>query len=135
MKSIYLETSALLAAAFHEPNRQLVLDRLSGAFRVVASWLVRVEAERALHRITLGRSDLERQVPDIRRELNSFWSRVDLIEMDAEICDLACRIAPASRLRSLDAIHLATFRRLREITPTLEMLSFDRRILAEVMQG
>jgi hypothetical protein len=34
-------------------------------------------------------------------------------------------------LRTLDAIHLATFQRLREVDPSLEILTSDERLLAQ----
>ena len=37
-----------------------------------------------------------------------------------------------SRLRTLDAIHLATYYRVKELDPMIEMLTFDERIRGEV---
>jgi len=68
----------------------------------------------------------------MRRQLNRFWPKLDFIEISKDICDLAARIAPAARLRTLDAIHLATYHHVRELVPTLAMLSFDDRILEQV---
>ncbi len=55
---------------------------------------------------------------------------MDFLEMTREVCDLAGRIAPASRLRSLDAIHLATFEILRRLDPSAEILTYDDRLRA-----
>jgi hypothetical protein len=42
------------------------------------------------------------------------------------------RVRPdlSSRIRSLDAIHLATFERLRRLEPASEFLSYDERLRA-----
>lgn len=132
MSALFVETSALLSVIFREPNAQSVLDRLERADRLVASRLIRIEAERALLRLALDHPKAERHVPAMRRELNLFWPKVDFVEISREICDLAGRIAPMSRLRTLDALHLATFHRVREFAPSLELLSFDQHLLDEV---
>ncbi len=66
------------------------------------------------------------------RELKHFWPKLDFIEVTRQICEQAGRIAPRSRLRSLDAIHLATFFWIKELEPTIKMLTFDERILREL---
>lgn len=132
MKTLYVETSALLAAVFHEPRGKETIRRLKRADRLVASRLLRVEAQRALLRLALEHPKAERTIPAMRRQLNLFWPKLDFIEMTRDICDLAARIAPASRLRTLDAIHLATYHHVREFAPELDMLSFDDRILEQV---
>ena len=99
---------------------------------MVASRLVRIEAERALIRFGLAGPALERAIPRIRRSLEALWTRIDCLEITPEVCDLAGRIGPASRLRTLDAIHLATFRLVQKLDPGLEMLSLDQRLLSEL---
>jgi predicted nucleic acid-binding protein len=132
---LFVETSALLAVIFREKTAAKALDRLEQADRLIASRLIRVEAERALLRLALDRPRTEKVTPSMRRELNLFWPKVDFIEISREICEAAGRIAPASRLRTPDAIHLATFHRVRELAPHLELLSFDERILEAADAG
>jgi predicted nucleic acid-binding protein len=55
---------------------------------------------------------------------------VDLWDITEDICELAGRIAPNTHLRSLEAIHLATWQRAREHHPGLEFLTFDDRLRA-----
>jgi predicted nucleic acid-binding protein len=62
--------------------------------------------------------------------LELLWAKTDFLEINREICELACVVAPRSRLRSLDALHLATYHRALKADPGLELLSFDRRLLA-----
>ncbi len=132
MSSVYLETSALLRMLLGEKGGDMVVEQLRRSERVVASRLLRVEAERVLIRLGLERPKSHRQLLELQRELRIFWPKVDFLEITPEICDLAGRVAPQSRLRSLDAIHLATYFRLRQLEPGLEMLTFDDRIMNEL---
>jgi predicted nucleic acid-binding protein len=132
VKAIFLETSALLRMLFGEEGGDSIAERLRNAERAVASRLVRVEAERVLIRLSLEQPRCQKQVAELERELKHFWPRIDFIEMTRDICDLAGRIAPRSRLRSLDAIHLATYFRSKELEPDIEILTCDDRIMREI---
>ena len=132
MTAVFLETSALLRMLFGEEGGDHILERLKKAERAVASRLVRVEAERVLIRLSLDQPKSQNQVVELERELKHFWPKIDFIEMTHDICDLAGRISPRSRLRSLDAIHLATYFRMRELDPKIEILTFDERIMREI---
>lgn len=132
MTAVFLETSALLRMLFGEEGGDLVVKRLQEADRAIASRLIRVEAERALVRLSLDRPRSHRQLLELERELKRFWPKIDFIEVSRDICDLAGRLAPRSRLRSLDAIHLATYFRAKEFDPTIECLTFDDRIKQEI---
>lgn len=132
MRSLFLETSALLRIIFDEEGAAETEERLSRAEWVVASRLLRIEAERALLRVVLDDPRKEKMLPRVEHELKDLWARVTFIDITTEICDLAGRIAPRSRLRSLDAIHLATFRTLKRVDPALEILTYDTRLLAEI---
>jgi len=129
--AIFLETSALLRMLFDEEGGDLVSERLQNAERTVASRLIRVEAERVLIRLSLDRPRNQAHVLELERELRRLWPKMDFIEVTREICDLAGRIAPRSRLRSLDAIHLATYFRVKELDPDIGLLTFDQRISRE----
>lgn len=131
MTAIFLETSALLRMLFDEEGGDLVSERLQNAERTVASRLIRVEAERVLIRLSLDRPRNQAHVLELERELRRLWPKMDFIEVTREICDLAGRIAPRSRLRSLDAIHLATYFRVKELDPDIELLTFDQRMSRE----
>jgi predicted nucleic acid-binding protein len=132
MSAVFLETSALLRLLFQEDGGDMVANRLRSSERVICSRLIRVESERALIRLSLDYSKSQKFIATLQHELNRFWPKVDFIEITGEICDRAGRIAPGSRLRTLDAIHLATYFRVKELDPMVEMLSFDDRIKAEV---
>jgi predicted nucleic acid-binding protein len=115
-----------------EPGGEGVSEAIRAAERVVASRLVRVEAERALLRLRLEAPEAERLMPDVARSLRDLWTRVDMMEITEAVCREAGRIAPASRLRTLDAIHLATFHEFRRVEPSLHMLTFDERLQREL---
>lgn len=132
MTAVFLETSALLRMLFGEEGGDSIAERLRNAERAVASRLIRVEAERVLIRLSLEQPKSQNQVAELERELKHFWPKIDFIEMTRDICDLAGRIAPRSRLRSLDAIHLASYFRIKELDPGIEILTCDERILREV---
>ena len=132
MTAVFLETSALLRLVFQEPGDQEVKEQIDNAERIMASRLIRLEAERALLRFALDYPSHEGQLPEMERELKHLWPTIDFIEITADICDLAGRIAPRSRLRSLDAIHLATYHVLRGLEPAMVMLTFDQRIQSEL---
>jgi predicted nucleic acid-binding protein len=107
-----------------------VRSQLASAERIIASRLLPVETERALLRAALDHPGLDRQLPDLERELRNVLCHIDLMEITREICEAAVRIAPRSRLRSLDALHLATFQRVRQLAPEAVLLTFDQRLLA-----
>jgi predicted nucleic acid-binding protein len=85
-----------------------------------------------LIRLSLNYSKSHKLIAKLQHKLRLFWPKVDFIEITREICDRAGRIAPGSRLRTLDAIHLATYYRVKELDPMIEMLTFDERIRGEV---
>ena len=130
MNPLYLESSALLRLVLNQDDAAEVARRISEASHVLASRLVRVEAERALLRIALDHPDRRRELPALRLRLAEVCSQMEFLEMTREVCDAAGRIAPESRLRSLDAIHLATFETLRQLEPSAEILTYDERLRA-----
>ena len=132
MKALYLETSVILSVLFRESGFEKYFEKMRSAERWISSRLTQVEMERAILRRSLDQPDFERLFPDVHRELRAFYGKVDFIEMDPVICELAGRISPRSRLRSLDAIHLATYRVLRNRSVSVEMLTADERLLKEI---
>ncbi len=123
-----MESSALLRLVFQEPGGQEVRAKINQAERILASRLIRLEAERALLRFALDFPSYEVQLPEYERTLKLLWPAIDFIEITADICELAGRIAPRSRLRSVDAIHLATYHLVRGLEPTMVILTLDQRI-------
>ncbi len=98
----------------------------------LASRLLKVETERVLLRLALDEGVNLKALHSAGAEAAGLWSRMNLFEISAEICDLAGTIAPGSRLRSLDALHLATYRIAVRLDPDTRLLSFDERILTAI---
>ena len=69
LRTVFLDSSAVLAVILHEPNRDEALDKINTADRLIASRLLKVECERALIRYSLDRPDLAAPLADIRRDL------------------------------------------------------------------
>ncbi|PWU17664.1 MAG: hypothetical protein C5B49_08465, partial [Bdellovibrio sp.] len=110
MKTIFVETSALLRILLQEPGFEKAVEKLETADRLFASRLLKLEAERAVIRAAHMQGERQPAVLiSLRFNLKQLWSRFDCLEISREICDLAGQIAPESNLRSLDAIHAATF--------------------------
>ena len=95
---------------------------------LVASRLALVESSRAIIRLRALGTVTEGQLTDAGRELDVIWSRCDVWELGREVCELARVIAPATSLRTLDALHLATFQLARRRLDGLELLTVDERL-------
>lgn len=103
MAATYLDSSAIVKLAVRE-NESLALRRYLRRRRpLVSSSLARVEVMRAL----LPGGD---NAVDVGRKV---LSRLDLVRISAGVLDEAGMLLPAD-LRPLDAIHLATARRLAQ---------------------
>jgi predicted nucleic acid-binding protein len=59
-----------------------------------------------------------------RRQFERDFARTHIVELDAATCTLAAQIAESTRLRTLDALHLAA---LRRVAHDLPLLTFDIR--------
>jgi len=94
----YLDTSAAVKLVLRERETQELRRALAGWPRRASSALLRLELLRAV-----TRSGLPRAVAQARREL----LLVQLVRIDDALLDRAIGLDPP-RLRSLDAIHLAT---------------------------
>lgn len=129
MKAVYLETSALLAWLFGEPNALEVSRAIDEADLVVSSVLTLVEAERALVRTetlnVLNAGDTER----LRGLLSRSRTGWTMMEISADVRARACRFFPIEPLCTLDAVHLATALLFMQAFPSLKLLSCDRRLL------
>jgi predicted nucleic acid-binding protein len=127
-KALYVETSALLRVLFQEAPFTELAQRIDAAERLATSRLTRIECARALRRVARERRASDVDVARAGHELALLFDRVEIVEISAEIGDLAERVAPDSALRSLDAIHLASWQLLRRIDPDLELLTADQRL-------
>jgi predicted nucleic acid-binding protein len=94
----------------------------------VTSRLSLVEAARAFDRLRQQGGIAEARLADARREVDALWHRCELWELSAAVGDLAMHVAPDRALRTLDALHLATFLLARRRIEGLELLTVDTRL-------
>jgi uncharacterized protein with PIN domain len=129
LKTLYLETSALLAWLLGEPAAEQVKSRIDAAQTIATSWLTLLEAERALIRGESQRILKAGEAEKLRGLLNRSKAGWVLMEISEEVRERASRAFPAEPVRTLDAIHLATALLFMRVLPELELLSCDERIL------
>jgi len=125
---LYLETSALLRVLFRQRPYAGILERIAAAERLVTSRLTRIESARALLRAAREPGVEPAAAARAEQDVARLFDRVALLEISPEVAALAERVAPGSPLRSLDAIHLATWQLARGYEPGLELLTSDLRL-------
>jgi len=128
MNGLYLDASAVLSVLFEERDAESVRARIAISDFLTSSRLLLVEFDRALLRLALDVPQREADIGLMRRSFAVLLPKLSLIEVTADLCSRAGRVAKRTRLRALDAIHLASFLRVREIDPEVEMLTFDIRL-------
>ncbi len=93
----YLDTSAYVKLPLREAGYELLREELSRWTGFVSSMLLGVEAIRACARYG----------PDYAADARAWLMDMALMPIDDEVLDLASSVGP-SKLRALDALHLAT---------------------------
>ena len=125
---LYLDTSAVLRAILESGASPDLEARIARAPVLITSRVSLVESSRALHRLRQLGQISESKLADADRELNAVWARCELWELTASVCERARQVAPAKSLRTLDALHLATFVMARERIGDLELVTADQRL-------
>jgi predicted nucleic acid-binding protein len=125
---LYLDTSAVLRAILENGTSPEVEARIAAARALVTSRLSLVESSRALQRLRQLGQVSEAKLADAQREVNSVWARCELWELTPAVCEMARQVAPGKSLRTLDALHLATFILARERIEGLELVTVDDRL-------
>jgi predicted nucleic acid-binding protein len=126
--ALYLDTPAILRALLESGTTPEIEHKIATATVLLTSRLSQVEAARALLRIRALHSVSEAKLADAKRDINGLWRRCDIWELSPSVCRLAAEVAPGQRLRTLDALHLATYALARERIPGLELLTADERL-------
>ena len=129
MKTVYFETSALLAWLFGEARAAEVKNRIDRADTVVTSVLTLMEAERAIVRAETGSLISAGDAERLRGLLARSKAGWMLMEISEDVRMRASRAFPAEPIRTLDSIHLATALVFMRVFPALELFSYDERIL------
>jgi len=126
--SVYLDTSAVLRAVLETGTTPDLETRIRAAPVLVTSRLALVESARVLVRLRTTERVSEQRLADAEREIDAVWARCEIWELTRTVCDLARHVAPTKPLRSLDALHLATFVLARRKLEGLELVSVDSRL-------
>lgn len=116
---LYVESSALMKLYRPEHDSEFTLQIVAAEPLRVTCGLTEVEIRRNFAR-HFGGEELTR----VQRQLQVDLTAFEMVELDAEVCVDAARIAEETLCRSLDAIHLAAARRA---SPSATVLTFDRR--------
>ena len=120
---LYLDASALVKLVQRETESNALRRflRRQDDDRRVTSALARVEVVRA---VAGGGPNA---IAHARRQL----ARVDQVALDRDLLDAAATLAPGERLRSLDAIHLASAHALG--SDLRAVVTYDQRMAAAVL--
>ncbi|HEX2167665.1 MAG TPA: type II toxin-antitoxin system VapC family toxin [Longimicrobiales bacterium] len=124
---LYVDTSALLRGVLEHGLSPDVERRLGAARYLITSRLSLIESARALHRLR-AQGTPEATLADIARELDSLWARCTFWELTRDVCELAAQTAPLHPLRTLDALHLATWLIARRRLGDVALLTTDQRL-------
>jgi predicted nucleic acid-binding protein len=126
--ALYLDSSAILRPALEQGLASDVERQIAAAEILVTSRLSLVETARAFLRVRLLGEQPEAAVADAEREVEALWSRCEIWELTREVCERATLVAPRAVVRSLDALHLATFSLARHEIEELRFLTADERL-------
>jgi len=129
-RALYLDTSAVLRAVLESGTTPPLEARIAAAGALVTSRLSLVEAARALLRLRATARASEERLADAARAIDALWERCDVWELTPAVCTLASQVAPHQPLRTLDALHVATYVLARRRIDTLELVSADERLTA-----
>ena len=116
----YVDSSALLKRYLIEPDSKLGQSLLDEDVDLVTSRITIVEVRRALGLLA---SAVERVLT--RANFAHDLESISIVEVDALVCADAASIAEETGLRSLDAIHVASARRISDVDITF--ITFDVR--------
>ena len=125
---LYLDTSAVLRAILENGTSPEVETLIAAAPALITSRLSLVESSRAILRLRQLGGLSEAKLADAEREISAVWARCELWELTPTVCEKARQVAPAKSLRTLDALHLATFIAAREKIEGLELVTVDERL-------
>lgn len=128
MALLYLDTSAVLRAVLERGTSPELERRIGAADALVTSRLSLVETARAFHRLRARGELSEERLADGERDVTALWARCEVWEVTALVCETAAAVSPRAPLRTLDALHLATYLLARRKLSELEMITADRRL-------
>lgn len=119
----YVDSSALVKRYIREPDSEQGHRLLAADPDWLTAAVTEVEVRRVLA-IRLHSVALNEARSDFLRD----WERMSVVALDATTLGQAADLAERTRLRSLDAIHLAAF--MRAGSRSTRLLTFDVRLAA-----
>lgn len=123
----YLDTSAFVPLIIREAGTATCQEVWRLADHVVSSRLLYVEASAALAQASrLGRLTAAGHGAAVAA-MDSLWSRMDVVGVDAELIERAAKLAHVHALRGYDAVHCASAELMAD--PDLVAVAGDRRLL------
>ena len=128
--TLYAESSAILAWLLEQPGGWQAYDDLRAEELVVTSELTMIECDRALHRHVAVGQLATKAADGLRDDLAGVSSTWAVAPMAAEIVGRARASFPDDRIRTLDAIHLASAMAARDSLGEVALLTLDDRIRA-----
>lgn len=122
MRFVYLDSCAAIKLFKDEVESDALEDWLvqQSSARQITSYLTRTELRRGLHAMAAG--------PATHQRADHWLQRCAHVAMPAAVLDQAGALAPGTRLRSLDAIHVAAALSLG--AALAYFVSYDKRLLA-----
>lgn len=116
----YVDTSALLKRYVEEFDSEVAHEFLAADPVLVTSWVTLIELRRNLARLIEGPKQ-----PAVQAQVTADLDAFAMIACDEVTAHLAANIGETLGVRSLDAIHLASAKRLQ--ADNLVFLTFDLR--------
>jgi uncharacterized protein len=120
VRLIYVDTSAAIKLFKDEVESDALQEWLvrQSPARQITSHLTRTELRRGLHAIEA--------IETTRQRADQWLRRCARIALAAQVCDRAGDLAPSSRLRSLDALHVAA---ALSLAPAVtHFVTYDKRL-------
>lgn len=122
--TVYLDTSVVLRALFHEPHPVKVWGKWDKAY---SSSLWRVEALRAVDRLRLSGDLTDKEVADLARDIRIVHETLLIQPLNDSIQQRASE-SFSTVVGTLDALHLATALAIREFDKLDLFLTHDLRL-------
>ena len=104
----YIDSSLFLKLLFDERGTLQAQMLWDSDPVLISSRLLRVEARATLARGKLDGRITQQKAKVVTKTFDDLWARLTVVEISEQVAESACEIAESTRLRSLDAIHLAS---------------------------
>ncbi len=104
----YIDSSLFLKLLFDEPGTSQAQMLWDSDPVLISSRLLRIEARATLARGKLDGRITQQKAKVVTKTFDDLWARLTVLEISEQVAESACEIAESTRLRSLDAIHLAS---------------------------